>query len=165
MTPELPFAPYDGTGGHAGTEASQHRAEREAEDGTLKDRQKQVLAYLEQHGVGGITWGELGLRLGLHHGQVSGTLSNLHQGGMVFMLRKRHNRSHPYVHVKYRDFYSEEEVHDAPKRTRAGDRKRITDNIINICRQEVAKDADGFDEGIVERIRVLLADLDAPSST
>jgi hypothetical protein len=41
--PELPFTPYQDTGGHAGSEASRERAETEAHDGTLADRQQRIL--------------------------------------------------------------------------------------------------------------------------
>ncbi len=133
--PELPFTPYTGTGGHAGTEASRERAETEANDGTLADRQQRILAWLDSAGASGSTWVSVGQGLNLHHGQVSGALSNLHAGGFVFMLRKRHNRSHPYVHNKYRGFYQDSEVHDSPKTTKAGQRRDRLEELVQVCRE------------------------------
>lgn len=133
--PELPFTPYTGTGGHAGSEASRERAETEANDGTLADRQQRIMDYLAEVGAGGATWVSVGQALALHHGQVSGALSNLHAGGAVFMLRKRNNRSHPYVHAKYRGFYQDSEVHDSPKTTKAGQRRLRLEELVQVCRE------------------------------
>lgn len=136
--PELPILPYDGTGGHAGTDTSRERAEDEASDGTLAVRQQRVLDSLADMGAAGATWVTVGQALSLHHGQVSGALSNLHQAGLVFMLKKRHNRSHPYVHSKYRDFYQDDEVHDSPKTTKAGRRRVLLDELVSVCRNGLA---------------------------
>jgi hypothetical protein len=138
--PELPFTPYTGTGGHAGSEASRERAETEASDGTLADRQQRILAWLDSAGASGSTWVSVGQGLNLHHGQVSGALSNLHAGGFVFMLRKRHNRSHPYVHAKYRGFYQDSEVHDSPKTTKAGQRRDRLEDLVTACRNGLASE-------------------------
>jgi hypothetical protein len=153
--PELPFLPYDGTGGHAGSEASRLRAEAEADDGTLADRQALILDYLDRVGAGGATWATTGQALSLHHGQVSGALSNLHAGGAVFMLRKRNNRSHPYIHAKYRGFYQDSEVHDSPKTTKAGQRRDRLEDLVKACRDGLAS---GFDR---DRIAGIIQALDA----
>lgn len=140
--PELPLTPYDGTGGHAGSEASRLRAETEADDGTLADRQALILDYLDKTGAGGATWATTGQALSLHHGQVSGALSNLHQAGAVFMLRKRSNRSHPYIHTKYRAFYTDAEVHDSPKTTKAGQRRVRLEELVSACRDGLTSEFD-----------------------
>lgn len=152
MQPELPITPYNGTGGYAGTDTSRERAEREAADGTLADRQHQILDYLLHCGVVGGTWHQLSIELELHHGQVSGALSNLHKAGEVFMLRQRHNRSHPYVHNKYRAFYSDAEVHDSPKTTKAGRRRVVIDELVAACR-------DAVDGGFTEERQSKIAEL------
>ena len=152
--PELPFTPYAGTGGHAGSEASRERAETEASDGTLADRQQRIIDYLEGAGVSGATWVSVGQALALHHGQVSGALSNLHAGGAVFMLRKRNNRSHPYIHNKYRGFYQDSEVHDSPKTTKAGQRRVRLEELVQVCR-------DGMDGGMdYARVSAIIKALD-----
>lgn len=153
--PELPFTPYTGTGGYAGTDTSRERAETEASDGTLADRQQRILAWLDSAGASGSTWVSVGQGLNLHHGQVSGALSNLHAGGFVFMLRKRHNRSHPYVHIKYRGFYQDSEVHDSPKTTKAGQRRDRLEELVQVCR-------DGMGGGMdYARIATIIEALDA----
>jgi hypothetical protein len=153
--PELPFTPYAGTGGHAGTDTSRDRAESEASDGTLAVRQQRILDALADAGAAGATWVTVGQALSLHHGQVSGALSNLHQAGLVFMLKKRHNRSHPYVHAKYRDFYQDDEVHDSPKTTKAGQRRDRLEELVKVCRE-------GMGGGIdYARISSILEALDA----
>ena len=156
--PELPFTPYTGTGGHAGSEASRERAETEASDGTLADRQQRILDYLDGVGAGGATWVTVGQALALHHGQVSGALSNLHAGGAVFMLRKRNNRSHPYIHTKYRGFYQDSEVHDSPKTTKAGQRRDRLEELVKECRLGLESD-DGFHAGRINAIIVALDEL------
>lgn len=153
MQPELPITPYNGTGGYAGTDTSRERAEREAADGTLADRQQQILDYLLHCGNVGGTWHQLSIELGLHHGQVSGALSNLHKAGEVFMLKQRYNRSHPYVHRKYRGFYADSEVHDAPKTTKAGRRRATVDELVAACREAVV---DGFTEERQSKIADIL---------
>jgi hypothetical protein len=153
--PELPFTPYTGTGGHSGSEASRERAETEASDGTLADRQRLILDYLDKAGASGATWVTVGQALALHHGQVSGALSNLHAGGALFMLRKRHNRSHPYIHAKYRGFYQDSEVHDSPKTTKAGRRRDLLEDLVGACRDGLTS---GFDTA---RITALVESLDA----
>jgi hypothetical protein len=155
--PELPFLPYDGTGGHAGSEASRLRAEAEADDGTLADRQALILDYLDKTGAGGATWATTGQALSLHHGQVSGALSNLHQAGAVFMLRKRSNRSHPYIHAKYRAFYTDAEVHDSPKTTKAGQRRVRLEQLVAVCREGL--NADRFDRYRITEILKALDEL------
>jgi len=117
VTAQLPYA---GTEGFVGREASVERARRNAQDGTSADRQEQVLDYLLiTSGSGGATWIEVGEALRLHHGQVSSTLSVLHQAGKVFQLREKRGRSHPYVHSDYRYIYVASERHDGATRTNA----------------------------------------------
>ena len=152
--PELPFTPYAGTGGHAGSEASRERAETAASDGTLAVRQQKIVDALLSTGVSGATWVTLGQTLSLHHGQISGALSNLHQAGLVFMLKKRHNRSHPYVHARYREFYQDDEVHDSPKTTKAGQRRVRLEELVQVCR-------DGMDGGMdYARVSAIIKALD-----
>lgn len=117
MTAHLPYA---GTEGFVGREASVERARRNAAEGISGDRQEQVLDYLRlTSGRVGATWIEVGEALRLHHGQVSSTLSVLHQAGKVFQLREKRGRSHPYVHTDFRYIYVASERYDTPTRTNA----------------------------------------------
>ncbi len=97
--------------------ASKERAKREAKDGTRSARHKKVLKHLEWHGPAGATWRELGQELQLHHGQISGALSNMHKHGEVFTLVEQRDRCHPYVHAMFRDRYKPEERFDEPAKT------------------------------------------------
>jgi hypothetical protein len=58
------------------------------------------------------------------------------------MLRKRNNRSHPYIHAKYRGFYQDSEVHDSPKTTKAGQRRDRLEDLVTACRNGLASEFD-----------------------
>jgi hypothetical protein len=101
-----PVLPYAGTSGHAGGGPSRERAERDDRSGATTVRQQAVLDDLRRRGADGATWNELGERLGLHHGQVSSALSNLHRDGQLVRLTERRRRSSVYVlpeHVNDRE--------------------------------------------------------------
>jgi hypothetical protein len=97
--------------------ASKQRAKREAQDGTRSQRHKKIAKLLEWSGAEGATWKQLGQSLGLHHGQISGALSNMHKNGEVFTLVEQRDRCHPYVHIKYRDCYEPSQRYDEPVKT------------------------------------------------
>ena len=123
------FAYPDETTGHVPRPASIERAEREASDGTAADRALDILAILADEPFG-LTWAELADRLSLHHGQVSGALSNLHKTRRVFMLREKVGRSHPYLHEKFRTDYDTDERYDDPAQTRSGRTRELERQII-----------------------------------
>ena len=127
------FTPYNGTGGYVERPASIERAVREAQDGTLSKRQSNIVEQLDLAGVQGATWKTIGQILNLHHGQVSGALSNLHKAGEVFMLRAKHDRCHAYVLKRYRWAYTEEQVFDTPATTRAGERTALLNQLYATC--------------------------------
>lgn len=89
---------YGGAEGSSGSDASHERATREARDGTATDRQQAILDYLDRQAEYGGTWREVGTALGLHHGQVTGSLSNMHKAGDVARLTARRDRCSVYVH-------------------------------------------------------------------
>jgi DNA-binding transcriptional regulator GbsR (MarR family) len=66
-----------------------------------------------------MTWAELADATGLHHGQVSGALSKLHEMGFIFQRRDNRNGSHPYCHSDYRHEFDDNEVNDEPVKTRS----------------------------------------------
>ena len=72
------FTYYGQTGGFVARPASVDRAMREIATGKLSERQAQILDLLDDAGFCGLTWQGCGDLLGLHHGQISGALSNLH---------------------------------------------------------------------------------------
>lgn len=127
------FTPYNGTGGYVERPASIARAVQEVEDGTLSKRQQAVLQLLNNAGKNGSIWKGVGQQLNLHHGQASGVLSNLHKAGEVFMLRKKVQRCHPYVAKQFRHLYTDEQVFDTPATTRAGERHKLLEQLLEQC--------------------------------
>ena len=99
--------------------ASQARAARLDRTGEFREWAEAVLRCLDGYGYQGATWQELGATLNLHHGQISGRLSKMHEHGLVFTLQTTRNHCHPYVHWKYRDCWRAEERRDAPVKTKA----------------------------------------------
>jgi hypothetical protein len=93
----VPSMPYNGTGGHAGSDTSKERAEREADDGTLAKRQREIIAFLWAQADRGATWAEVAEHLGIHHGSASGALSNLHKAGRIVRTTDRRGRSEVYM--------------------------------------------------------------------
>lgn len=98
---DQPVLPYGGSrdpnSGHAGSETSKARAVADDTSGRTSRRQRAVLDMLTTYGPTGVTYSELGLRLGLHHGQSSGVLSNLHRAGRIVRLREVRHRCKVYV--------------------------------------------------------------------
>jgi hypothetical protein len=125
---------YGETAGYVQRTSSKERAVREVKDGTLSKRQQLLLVFLDAAGTDGLTWKQLADITALHHGQVSGALSNLHGAGMVFMLRTQRNKCHPYVHSKYSNKFSNAERHDEPARTRSGTRLALLSELLEVCR-------------------------------
>lgn len=118
------FNTYAGTSGFVNQPASIARATTEAATGISTERAQKILNTIADS-FDGWTWRELAEQLHLHHGQISGALSNLHKSGHVFMLREQRNRCHPYVHSIYRDQYTPEQRIDEPVKTKSN--QRLTD--------------------------------------
>lgn len=93
----IPFKTYAGTTGHSGTDTSRERVEREDNDGTTSRRQSEVWLLVSQSGLRGMTVKELREVSGLHHGQASSALTNLHRGGALRRLTERRDRCKVYV--------------------------------------------------------------------
>ena len=113
MTNELD-APYVGA-----SDTSRARAINEDLRGVTTKRRRQIADLVREGGLLGMTWAELADATGLHHGQVSGALSKLHEMGFIFQRRDNRNGSHPYVHSDYRDEFDDNEVNDEPVKTRS----------------------------------------------
>ena len=116
-TSDHPSLPYNGKSGHvARSKTSTARALHEAATGVTGKRQIAILEVLETAEFGK-TWAELGNDLNLHHGQISGALSVLHNAGRVFALRRERNNSQIYYHCKYRTSFGDYERLDFPVKT------------------------------------------------
>jgi len=136
------FAVYNGTAGSVSRPASIARAQAEATDGTLSARQASILQMLQWAGGAGLTWKVLGRELDLHHGQISGALTNMHAAGVVFMLKESRDRCHPYVHSRYRSYFNDDEVYDRPAKTRSGQRRELLDGLLDACRDAINNEFD-----------------------
>ena len=99
---DLPELPYAGTSGWSGSSTSKQRAIFEDTSGITSKRQTQILQFLSETRETGATWHEIGRRLDLHHGQVSGSLSNLHKAGRIVRLTETRDRSKIYVLTDHR---------------------------------------------------------------
>lgn len=96
-----PITPYANSSGWSGSTTSQERALRQDSDGTTSKRQQDVLNELARLSYHGATWSELGVRLTLHHGAISGVLSTLHKQGYISRLTERRSRSQVYILSQY----------------------------------------------------------------
>lgn len=119
-----PVTPYAGTGGWSGTATSAARAYHEVSSGKLTERQIKALGVLSRFPQG-LIWSELADQLGLHHGQASSVLSNLHSAGLVFQLTKPRNRCLPYVHRDFEGRYEPSERRDYPDRTASNTKENL----------------------------------------
>jgi hypothetical protein len=155
------FSAYNGTYGSVQREGSITRELTERESGKMSRRAELVLKVLyDTHGALGATWEQLGADLALHHGQISGVLSNLHKRGLIFCLAYRVNneKSHRYIHNAFRDFFPEDKRIDTPVQTKAGKRKAALERVLAELREiDAACDSEwggGFYEGRINDIIV-----------
>lgn len=98
----LPVTPYNGTGGWSGTQTSKDRAERMVSRGELSRTQAIVVQQLGARRYDGCTVHEIQILKEngdgyMHHGSVSGALSNLHQHRKISRLAEKRNNCHIYV--------------------------------------------------------------------
>lgn len=128
--------PYAGTAGFVEQPASKERAKRETANGKATKRARQILHLLSLNPEG-LTYQQVGDLLNLHHGQSSGALSILHQNGVVFMLRKKINRCHVYVHSNQRYKYQEVERIDEPASTVAGRKRKELQHLLELVMEQV----------------------------
>lgn len=88
---EKTWTPYsDGTSGHQGSTSEAAEPSRRQVIEIVRDE-------LREAGHVGLTWRELSHELGMHHGQASSALSNLHRTGGAVRLAETRNRCGVYV--------------------------------------------------------------------
>lgn len=99
----LPYSdPETGrTSGHSGTDTSAARAHREDASGTTAERQNYALREMRLQGTYGLTVKELRDDSGMHHGQASAVLSNLHKTGQAVRLTMVREGCKVYVLTRY----------------------------------------------------------------
>jgi hypothetical protein len=103
MAEYVPYKPYKGTAGWSGTDTSKARAVDNIASGREENNQQLALRILKNRGAEGVTWKELAIDTGWHHGTASGVLSVLHQSGAIVRAVKARNRCKIYVHQNYKD--------------------------------------------------------------
>lgn len=143
----LPVTPYNGTGGWSGTQTSKDRAERMVSTGELSRTQAIVVQQLGARRYEGCTVHEIEILREdgngyMHHGSVSGALSNLHQHKKISRLAEKRNNCHIYVlnhfakgrelsaftpHKRHKTKFS---LSDKPKPLTTGDRLEKRDAIM-----------------------------------
>lgn len=115
---DQPVLPYgrgeNANSGYSGSETSKARAVEADTSGQTAARQRAVLAYLHFRGHHGATWREAGEVLHVHHGSVSGALSNLHKVGRIVRLAETRNRCKVYVLDEFVDGRDTEPYGKAP---------------------------------------------------
>lgn len=121
--PNIP-APYV-----AESDTSRARAQFEDATGRTSIRQTAILGIVAASKWQGVTWAEVAEQTGYHHGQVSGALSKLHENGLVFQIRATRNGCHPYAYFQFRDMFHDDDVNDAPVKTRASRRALALENV------------------------------------
>lgn len=109
---------YNGTLGFVHRPASKQRAVNELP--TLSARLNKVLGVVTEADLTGATWQEVAGKLGLHHGQASGALSNLHKLGLVFTTLETRGRCHIYYGATLRGWFDISTRFDEPAQTKAG---------------------------------------------
>ena len=146
----------------AASDTSKARAQREDASGITARRRLQIIELLEETSVVGATWQELAQITGLHHGQISATLSRLHESGYVFQLKEPRNGCHPYVLDKYRDDFYDYERNDEPVKTRKNARLEALEAVAkaayDLCYSQ-AKDSDNK----WDNLRIALAKVEIPN--
>jgi len=126
---------YANTLGSVNRETSKKRTTREQ----AWKNAEQVINLLHKAGTYGMTWKQLGHITGLHHGQISGLLSNMHRAGLVAQLRIRRDGCHPYIAAHFIPELPNAEVFIEPVTTQAG-RVRTRLNLLMDLLEQCSED-------------------------
>jgi hypothetical protein len=97
------YVPYNGTAGWSGTDTSKQRAIDNINSGRELNNQQLALHLLKKAGLNGLTWKELSIATGWHHGTASGVLSVLHTSGAIVRTYTVRNKCKVYVHQDFKD--------------------------------------------------------------
>lgn len=136
MEPVNPFQ-YNGGSGWVPRQTSIDREKSERESGATGLRARRFMGQLEIAGNNGLTWKEMQAAyqkvfcVQLHHGQISGLLSNLHRDGQIFTTKhiKRGNCL-AYFHHHQRNYFADEQRYDNPVQTKAGIRRAALESFL-----------------------------------
>lgn len=98
---DYPELPYAGTSGWSGSDTSRTRAVTADYSGQTLDRQQTVIRLLRDSGSVGMTWKDLSVFTGWHHGTASGALSVLHKVEKICRLTDKRDKCKIYVLPEY----------------------------------------------------------------
>lgn len=98
-----PYVPYAGTAGWSGTDTSQERAMFNLRTGREYNNQQKALHLLKEAGTAGLTWKELSLQTGMHHGTVTGVLAVLYKSGAILRTKQVRSRCRVYADIYWTD--------------------------------------------------------------
>lgn len=128
---------YAGTSGVVNRQTSIDREEYERISGETKERARRFLNLIKNAEDHGLTWKELQIKyrnvyqVELHHGQISGLLTNLHRMGKVFIYSgKKRDNCYAYIHSEYKEYFPEDLRYDTPVQTKAGIRKAAFEELL-----------------------------------
>lgn len=111
----LPYVPYAGTAGWSGTDTSEERAMINLRTGKEYNNQQKALALIKDAGSRGLTWKELSINTGMHHGTASGVLSVLHKSGAILRTTRTRSRCKVYMSIVFKDKVAHEEYKEKKK--------------------------------------------------
>lgn len=97
------YVPYNGTAGWSGTDTSEQRTDNNVNSGRELNNQQLALLLLKRADTNGLTWKELAIATGWHHGTASGVLSVLHLSGAIVRTYIVRNRCKVYAHQNFKD--------------------------------------------------------------
>lgn len=133
---------YAGTSGAVQRETSLDREHHERTSGETKKRGERFLALLNNRGAQGLTWKELQAAYSksyvveLHHGQISGLLTNLHKTGSVFISPTvKRDGCFAYIASRYKELYQDEDRFDSPVQTKSGIRRAALEKMLGQVRE------------------------------
>jgi hypothetical protein len=143
---DLPVTPYyDGTSsGWSGSDTSRERAERHDADGTTRGNQRRILAAAGGTRNEGVTIAELReLFSAVHHGSLSGALSNLHMNGDLARLTETRGKCKVYVLPEYVNG-RETELYGRKAPALAGNEARIAATLNTVTARHEANGSTSF---------------------
>lgn len=120
---------YNGTQGSVARPTSRAR---------MTPRLEVVAGVIGANKAKGMTWKELSAATGLHHGQASGALSNLHRMGVLFVRKGwQREKCQVYIHHDHRLNFEDWMCIDEPTTTKAGRDNKALDAVIEAAIQVV----------------------------
>ena len=126
---------YGGTGGSVQRQTSIDREEYERNSGETKARAIRFMTIFHDYGEMGVTWKEMKdhyktrYTVELHHGQISGLLTNLHKDGKIFIAASnRRDGCFAYMHSAQKPYFKDR--FDSPVQTKAGMRKAALEKFV-----------------------------------